>query len=57
MLRKSTFCKFKNCIHINEPECAVLNAIDEKTISKSRYKSYLSMLEKNTNYRKNDYLE
>ena len=57
MLRKSTVCKFKNCIHVNEPECAVLNAIDEKTISKSRYKSYLSMLEKNTNYRKNDYLE
>ena len=48
-------CKFKNCIHVNEPMCGVLNALDNNLIAKSRYKSYLSMLEKNTNYRKNNY--
>jgi ribosome biogenesis GTPase len=38
-------CKFYDCIHINEPGCAVLKAIEEGKISKSRYKSYISLLE------------
>ena len=47
-------CRFNNCIHLNEPGCAVLEAIDEHYISESRYKSYLSMLEEDTGdkYRK-----
>ena len=36
-------CKFYNCLHKNEPGCAVKNAIGDK-ISESRYKSYLSIL-------------
>jgi len=55
MVSASQDCKFKNCIHVNEPKCGVLNALDNNLISQSRYKSYLSMLEKNTNYRKNNY--
>lgn len=55
MFDASQNCKFKNCIHLNEPECAVLNALKNGQIEKSRYKNYLSMLEKNTNYRKNNY--
>ena len=38
-------CKFNNCMHINEPNCAVLEAIENQEISTSRYKSYLSMLD------------
>lgn len=38
-------CKFHNCIHVNEPHCAVKDAIEEGEIANSRYKSYLSMLE------------
>jgi ribosome biogenesis GTPase len=49
----SSMCKFKNCLHINEPKCAVIKKLSEKGISKSRYKSYLLILneiEKNRRY-------
>ena len=55
MLKAGHNCKFTNCIHLNEPECNVLNKLKNGQIAKSRYKNYLSMLEKNTNYRKNNY--
>ena len=55
MLLHSQHCKFKNCIHVNEPYCGVLNALNKNEIVQSRYDSYLSMLDKNTNYRKNNY--
>ncbi len=45
-------CKFHNCIHVNEPHCAVKDALDEEEISWSRYKSYLQILEgEEENYR------
>ena len=37
-------CKYNNCIHIKEPGCAVLKAIEKGKISQSRYKSYISLL-------------
>ena len=49
-------CKFHNCIHLNEPNCAVKEAFVKDEISESRYFSYLSMLEEeDENYRINDY--
>jgi ribosome biogenesis GTPase len=36
-------CRFNNCRHINEPGCAVLDALEEGEISPSRYNSYLSI--------------
>lgn len=44
-------CKFHNCLHINEPHCAVKNAVEEDQISPSRYYSYLSMFENDDNRR------
>ena len=38
-------CRFSNCIHIHEPGCAVLAAVESHLISESRYTSYLSILE------------
>ncbi|WP_435261706.1 ribosome small subunit-dependent GTPase A [Tenacibaculum sp. nBUS_03] len=38
-------CKFNNCIHINEPKCAVKEALENDEVSWSRYKSYLQILE------------
>ena len=38
-------CKYDDCLHIKEPECSVLDALDEGNISKSRYESYLRMIE------------
>ncbi len=37
-------CRFKNCIHINEPGCAVKDAVEKGKISISRYNSYLSIM-------------
>lgn len=42
-------CKFNNCIHVNEPGCAVKKAVDENKISLIRYESYLSILAKDDN--------
>ena len=38
-------CRFGNCTHTHEPHCAVLKAVDENYISRSRYNSYLSILD------------
>jgi ribosome biogenesis GTPase len=40
----SSGCKFGNCTHRREPGCSVLKAVEEKSISLSRYKSYISIL-------------
>lgn len=37
-------CYFNNCMHINEPGCAVLDAVENHYISDSRYHSYLNIL-------------
>ncbi|MDD2436513.1 MAG: ribosome small subunit-dependent GTPase A [Massilibacteroides sp.] len=44
IFKASASCRFSNCTHRHEPDCAVLNAIQEKRIAESRYKSYLSIL-------------
>ncbi|MBO5603140.1 MAG: ribosome small subunit-dependent GTPase A [Prevotella sp.] len=38
-------CRFNNCTHTHEPDCAVIRAVENHYISQSRYNSYLSMLE------------
>lgn len=38
-------CRFNNCTHTHEPDCAVIRAVENHCISQSRYNSYLSMLE------------
>lgn len=41
----SSECKFYNCLHLNEPGCGVLKAVENRFISQSRYLSYLNILE------------
>jgi len=38
-------CQFNNCLHINEPNCAVQAGVEAGTIARSRYTNYVSMLE------------
>ena len=38
-------CKYGNCTHTHEPGCAVLAALERGEIAPSRYQSYLSMLD------------
>jgi ribosome biogenesis GTPase len=37
-------CKFHNCLHQNEPQCAVIASLEQGRIAKSRYDSYLQIL-------------
>ena len=50
-------CKFNNCKHLNEPKCAVKEALENGEIAISRYDSYWQMMmeDPNDNYRKNIY--
>ncbi len=50
-------CKFHNCMHINEPKCAVKEAVEEGEIAESRYINYLQMLEEHDGdiHRRSDY--
>jgi len=42
---RASNCKFNNCMHINEPVCAVLQALVDDEISEERYKNYLNILD------------
>ncbi len=44
-------CKFNNCRHLQEPQCAVRAAVEAGEIAASRYHSYLSMLADDDNRR------
>ena len=37
-------CRFHNCLHRNEPKCAVIAAVDSGVIAQSRYQNYQKML-------------
>jgi len=41
----STNCKYNNCMHRQEPHCAVKEALEEGRISELRYSNYLQLLE------------
>ena len=36
-------CKFRNCVHINEPNCAIKNAVSAGDINEKRYNSYIEL--------------
>ena len=38
-------CRFNNCLHINEPGCAVKAALEDGDIAMSRYENYLSIIQ------------
>ena len=44
IFRLSEGCRFGNCTHTNEPDCAVRTAVENARIAPSRYESYLSLL-------------
>lgn len=37
-------CKFHNCVHLKEPQCAVRQAVENGEISESRYNSYIKII-------------
>ncbi len=49
------FCKFRDCKHLNEPDCKVLAALAEGKIAEERYKSYKVFLKEAIASKKNRY--
>ena len=49
-------CKFNNCLHVHEPQCAVKLALETNQIAASRYKSYTQIIEgDDEHYRTDNY--
>ncbi|OMP68558.1 ribosome small subunit-dependent GTPase A [Domibacillus epiphyticus] len=45
MVKRSNSCKFRGCLHINEPKCAVKQAVEDSMIPSYRYEHYLQFIE------------
>lgn len=45
IFRISQDCKYHNCMHVNEPQCAVKEALEQNGIAFTRYESYISQLQ------------
>lgn len=37
-------CKFNDCVHINEPKCAVIEAVERKDVVDYRYRHYVEVV-------------
>jgi ribosome biogenesis GTPase len=49
-------CKFNNCMHVEEPKCAVKEALENDEFAWSRYRSYLQLIQGDDGaYRKDDF--
>lgn len=47
-------CRFHNCMHKEEPQCAVKEALDKDEVAWSRYNSYIQILEGDEEHYRND---
>jgi ribosome biogenesis GTPase / thiamine phosphate phosphatase len=45
IFRVSKDCKFNNCLHLDEPGCAVRTAVENGNIDYLRYRSYLNIMD------------
>jgi ribosome biogenesis GTPase / thiamine phosphate phosphatase len=45
MRRVMQNCRFNNCLHVNEPGCAVKDALEEGTVTVDRYVSYMTIMD------------
>ncbi len=52
MMRWLPECRYYNCSHTHEPDCAVIEAVGRGDIALSRYESYLKILDEDDKYRK-----
>jgi ribosome biogenesis GTPase len=47
IFRISKDCKFNNCLHLDEPGCAVRSGVENGEIDYLRYRSYLNIMDGN----------
>ncbi|MDB0037743.1 ribosome small subunit-dependent GTPase A [bacterium] len=54
MRNRMSECKFNNCMHMNEPKCAIKDAVESGEIDESRYATYMQLMQEDQNetYRK-----
>ncbi len=45
IFEKSKDCRFNNCLHLDEPDCAVRSAVEKGEIAFLRYRSYLNIMD------------
>jgi len=45
MLSRLQNCQYNNCVHINEPNCAIKEAVQKGEITEERYLSYINILD------------
>ncbi len=43
-IENSAECYYKNCLHLDEPDCGVISGVEEGSILESRYNNYISMM-------------
>jgi ribosome biogenesis GTPase len=48
----ATRCKYADCTHTHEPDCAILNAIESGELDKNKYENYLSLKKEAEFYKK-----
>jgi ribosome biogenesis GTPase len=50
-------CRFNNCLHMNEPHCAVKAAVENEEIAPHRYNTYLQLMHEDDSdpHRRSDY--
>ena len=54
--RLKSHCKFNNCLHINEPNCAIKKDVETEKITEWRYQNYLQLInDEETTYRTDIY--
>jgi ribosome biogenesis GTPase len=44
MFKLKEQCRFASCLHLQEPGCAVIAALERGSIAESRYRSYTDMV-------------
>lgn len=56
MAERIAQCKFSNCLHVDEPQCAVREAAENGEIDFNRYHSYLTILREDDELNTPDYI-
>jgi ribosome biogenesis GTPase / thiamine phosphate phosphatase len=47
-------CKFSDCTHLHEPDCAVLKAVEEEKLDKNKYTNYVKLKKESEFYKMTD---
>jgi ribosome biogenesis GTPase / thiamine phosphate phosphatase len=52
MVERASGCRFRDCAHVDEPDCAVKAAVEAGEVSARRYENYVGLFERSTEARR-----